>query len=297
MYDYHANMLHIQQIPQEGLAITLRPEQILPQSTAPSLKNRNKVIRLAESMRKYGILEPLKVKASGTRDGTPIYSPIGDDKPLFAAIVANITQIPCLLLPDDDRNCAIESIMRNLKQQKLHFFDQANAYQLLIQEFHLTQEEIARRAGASQSTIANKLRLLRFSQEERHKIIDFGLTERHARALLRLKSPAARATLLSQIRAKALNVAATESLIAEHLAKRPSAPTEAAERIEMHPQAPANEQLRPQKFALQSLAPLYNSIERVLGIFQKTGAAVSCYREESETSVRIVIEVPKNAHF
>ncbi|MBE6702453.1 MAG: ParB/RepB/Spo0J family partition protein [Ruminococcaceae bacterium] len=302
MQDYYQNFLYSQSSTTRESTHFLRPEQILVTFPAKIDQNRNAIIRLAASIRKYGILEPLTVKKTGEDgNGHPSFSLISGEKRLFAAKLAGLDRIPCQILPEDDRSCAISGILRNLQQGDLHFFEQAAAYRLLMRDFGLTQEEIARKMSVSQSAIANKLRLLRLSKDEQQRIAEYGLTERHARALLRLKTHEERSEILRRIRSECWNVASTEEQIDIYLNTKesisaPQTPLKSSPtRIEMTPQPPREEHFRPQKFALQSLTPLYNSIERVLGIFCKTGAEALCYREEGENSIRIVIEVPKNA--
>ena len=162
----------------------------------------------------------------------------------------------------------------------------------------MTQAEIAQGIGISQSAVANKLRLLSFHKEEQLKIIDCGLTERHARALLRLKSPVERQSALHRIQTEALSVAATEQLVEDlrHAREKmqPPPPSATVTRIEMA-KPTENKEFVPKKFAIQSPEPLYNSIERLVNIFRKTGAEASCFREESEKQIRIVIEIPQKA--
>ena len=166
---------------------------------------------------------------------------------------------------------------------------------MLITDFSLTQEEIARRSGFSQSAIANKMRLLALSKEEQVQIVHAELTERHARAVLRLKSSADRATALARIKAQRLNVADAERLVEDLLGEAVNSPAplqNAAFTTVFCPQTPPKGPI-PDKFALKDLTPLYNSIERTLSIFRKTGADATCTREESRELVRIIIDIPQ----
>lgn len=291
-----------QEIPQADTStpIFLRSDQIrLPKSAKPSEQNQNAIIRLAESVKRYGILEPLSVRVCGEERGYPVYELISGERRLRAAIIAGISKIPCIILPQDDKSCAVAGILSNLQKEGLNFFEQAAAFRMLMEDFSLTQEEVARKLGVSQSAVANKLRLLKLSREEQHQILEHSLTERHARSLLRLRSPDQRAEALYRIRTGKLNVAATERLI-EHLLSASSI----ADKAENSPKAPISVILSPEKppsgvcprkFAIPNLTPLYNSIDRTLSIFRKTGATATCIREEGEGSVRIIIEIPRNA--
>ncbi|MBQ8357600.1 MAG: ParB/RepB/Spo0J family partition protein [Clostridia bacterium] len=300
----------------------LRLEQIRVSNLKHSDQTPNAIIRLAESVKRYGILEPISVRISGEEHGNPLYEVVDGARRLRAARIAGMAKIPCILLPMDDRACAIAGILGNLQGGGLHIFEQAAAFRLLMTDFSLTQEEIARKLGLSQSAIANKLRLLRLSREEQHLILEYKLTERHARAILRLKSPEKRAEAIYRIHAGHLNVASAEKLVEELLEQKgnvsqsravsqeissaepsqsPFTGTKNASRtplkpstVVLSPERPPSGVL-PRKFAIPDLTPLYNSIERTLSIFRKTGATASCIREEGEEGVRIVIEIPKNA--
>ena len=169
---------------------------------------------------------------------------------------------------------------------------------------------------------------MKLSKEEQGIIVAAGLTERHARALLRLPTSEMRQDAIRRIRIGKLNVAATERLIEEYIApmgsparpetppKSPSFAMDGAGKgkpfeglrepenarvagispvtVTLSPQRPPSG-VTPRKFALQNLTPLYNSIERTLSIFRKTGAEVDCRREEGEDAVRIIIHIPKKA--
>ena len=318
----------------EESPLFLRPEQIQSKRAHKSSQSTNTIIRLAESIKKYGIIKPLSVKKHGEEQGFATYELIDGEKRLRAAVLAGVTKIPCVLLPQDDKSHAITGILEHLHGKKLHMFEQAAGFRLLMQDFSMTQAEIAHKLGVSQSSIANKLRLLGLSHEEQQTILAYNLTERHARSVLRLKEPKTRAFALRNIHEKHLNVAATERLIEELLgtvaneeptrkgtdsgadAKKDREEAKAGVAFAqqsrelpqnegegqqspayftvLSPQTPPKGCI-PRKFAIPDLTPLYNSIERTLSIFRKTGASVSCMREESPNAVRIIIEVPKNA--
>ena len=303
----------------------LRPEQIRSHSGSKKEgQDRNAIIRISESIKRYGILQPLSVRLIGDFSGFPAYELVDGERRLRAARLLGLEKLPCTVVSSDEKSCAIASVIEDLRQKHLHFFEQAAAFRLLTENYRLTQEEIARKVGVSQSAIANKLRLLRFSREEQHKIRDVGLTERHARALLRLKNPQKRAFVLEEIIAKACNVADTEVLIDALLAAEKEHLQELADTVSRETSLFASEKadipckttpsttqkpvvsmiitpetpprgVCPRKFALQDLRPLYNSIERTLSIFRKTGQAVECRREEREDGVRIIIDIPRHA--
>lgn len=274
--------------------IYLRPEQIiLSKERQKTAKSLNSAIRLTESVKKYGILEPLTVKPIRSAAGIAIYELIEGSRRLHAAISAGITRIPCILLAEDRKSDAISSILMNLQTGGLHIFEQAAALRLLMSDFGMTQKEIARKTGLSQSSIANKTRLLQLSKEEQQRILIAKLSERHARALLRLKRAGDRNRALDQIIEKSMTVAIAEQMIDEiYRTSRERSKTPPSSSVSVQESPPNG--VVPRKFAIQSLTPLYNSIERTLSIFRKTGAIATCQREEGPCGVRIIIDIPKN---
>ena len=283
--------------PQEGV-IYLDPSCIkIANPTKPTEQRQNAIIRLSASVKKYGILEPIEVRAAPSHD-EQTYELIEGERRLKAAVLAGIDRVPCRILSENDRKCRISAILMQLHRESLHFFEQAAAFRMLTTDFSLTQEEIARRSAFSQSAIANKMRLLALSKEEQLQIVRAELTERHARAILRLKAPEERRHALAQIKAERLTVAATEQLIERMLEESkpreslPITPENRPTTTVLCPQTPPKGQT-PRKFALGDLTPLYNSIERTLSIFRKTGATATCTREEGRESTRIIIDIPQ----
>lgn len=345
MNDFYANTTEISRSSTQEPSILLAPEQITPQRRPKSAKNeQNIIIRLAKSIKKYGILEPLAVKPANSSSGFPVYELIDGERRYRAAALAGIGKLPCKILSYSDPKCLQMAEINRICGQDLHFFALADALSRLIGEYRMTQEEIARRMGLSQSAVANKLRLLKFTPEERRLIVSGGLTERHARAFLKLSDPTERATVIAIVQKDKLNVAQTEALIEFYTKKSVQEPlvggnvaaaqqeaqelvpisgvgatstnshepqgcpanafcepckeqaSPAAENAFLPPKTPLGARrggITPRKFALRDLQPLYNSIERTLGIFQKTGAAAEYYKEESEDAARIVIYIPK----
>ncbi len=354
MREYYEQLAHFPANGTQDPPILLLPEQILPLGTMQNAKQeQNIIIRLSKSIEKYGILEPLAVKPASKSSGYPQYELIDGERRYRAAAIAGINKIPCVILSLGAPKCLQMAEIMRLRQEKLHYFALAEAFFRLINEYHMTQDEIARRMGLSQSAVANKIRLLKFTAEERRIITTCGLTERHARAFLRLPDQKIRAEIIEKVHKHGLTVAKTEELIS-YLLRGQAPKTEkndvfdaslsrkieesAAFSKSISPQInqsipfleqktpkesrvfdtkpapnksqtlsepPVPEQgspfrpplpqngVMPRKFALQDLKPLYNSIERTLSIFQKTGVAAEYHKEEDENAARIVIYIPK----
>lgn len=303
------------QAPAESI-ILLPAAQIIPFDTQKIPKSeQNHIIRLAASIKKYGILEPLSVKLSGNDVGFPIYTLIDGERRFRAATIAGIERLPCTVLPPTAPKCLQHAYITRLKSENVHFFALAEGFYTLFKEYQMTQEEIARRMGLSQSAVANKLRLLRLLPEERTLIRQAELSERHARALLRLETPAARREPLAILLSAAHTVAEAERLIDTYLPqKRPQAVLFAKKTTVFTPKSPVianvstqlpaesdvpketvEQGITPSKFVLRDLQPLYHSIERALSIFKKTGATVNYRKQEDDLQTLITISIPKKA--
>lgn len=140
------------------------------------------------------------------RRGESNYELIAGERRLRAAKLAGLTVVPCIVMDISSRNSAIMALVENIQRQDLNFFDEASAIERLISYYGMTQEDAAAKLGKAQSTIANKLRLLRLTAEEREIIMKYNLTERHARALLRLSAPQERLAVLEKVVKNNLNV-------------------------------------------------------------------------------------------
>ena len=163
---------------------------------------------LAESIKLNGLLQPLTVKADNDR-----YVLIAGERRLRALRSLGYTAAPCIILDVTDRNSAVLALVENIQRKDLHFFDEAEALSKLLDFYGMTQEDAAARLGKTQSTIANKLRLLKLPDDIRNKIRCCGLTERHARALLKLQKEELQLEVIDNICSKRLNVEQTERLV------------------------------------------------------------------------------------
>lgn len=163
---------------------------------------------LAESIRSQGVIQPVLVRPLD--DG---YELVAGERRWRAAQEVGLSEIPALVRPMDDRDAAVIALVENVQRENLHFLEEAEAYQRLIQQFGLTQQEVATRVGRTQGAVANRLRLLRLPEEVRALISREMLSERHARALLQLPSPELQREVVVQVARRALNVRDTERLI------------------------------------------------------------------------------------
>ena len=189
-------------------ADSIRPNHSQPRANFES----NSMIRLADSIRRYGILQPLTVRRAEEED-IYNYELVAGERRLRAAKMLGFFTVPCIILEVDEKTSAELAIIENLLREDLNIFEQANSFRRLIDDYGLTQEELARKMSMSQSAIANKLRLLKLTYAEQRKILELALSERHARALLKISEPTERLEIISRVGENKLTVQETEELI------------------------------------------------------------------------------------
>ena len=170
--------------------------------------DEREMMELAQSIEAYGIIQPIIVRPRD--DGFQI---IAGERRFRACCLLGIREIPAIIQEMDDERVATVSLIENLQRRELNYFEEANAYNRLINGFGLTQEELARKIGKSQAAIANKIRLLKLPLPVRSLILPERISERHARALLKLNSAEMQLEVVKQIYEKELTVKETEELV------------------------------------------------------------------------------------
>lgn len=197
--------------------LQIKTDDIRPNRAQPRAEfEENAIIRLADSIRRYGILQPLTVRASDPED-IYSYELIAGERRLRAAKLLGYLTVPCIVMDVGEQISAELAMIENLLREDLNMFEQAYGFRKLIDNHHLTQEEVARKMSLSQSAVANKLRLLKLTYEEQKIILEAGLSERHARAMLRVENPQKRWDVLQNIIEQKLNVQETEHYIERFL--------------------------------------------------------------------------------
>lgn len=185
--------------------IKIRPNKAQPRKVF----NEEDLNALSQSIAENGILQPLTVrKVSATE-----YELIAGERRLRASVLAGLRKVPCIVIKCSEKESAVYALLENLQRSDLGMFEEARGVSRLIRRYGLTQQEAAVKLGKTQSTIANKLRLLRLTYEEQEWIENAGLSERHARALLKLGDEGERREALSKIISENLNVQQSENLI------------------------------------------------------------------------------------
>ncbi|MCR5110310.1 MAG: ParB/RepB/Spo0J family partition protein [Ruminococcus sp.] len=225
---------------------------------------------LADSIAQNGILQPLSVRKVGEK-----YELIAGERRLRAAKICGFTVVPCIVHDISDRNSAILALVENIQREDLTFFDEAIAIEKLINYYGMTQEDAAAKLGKAQSTIANKLRLLRLSEDERKLIMQFSLTERHARALLKLGSAEDRLHILEKVTANHLNVERTEKLIEEYIG-----------------QEKVKQSYKKRSKVFQNVKIFVNTINKAVETMQAAGISADSKKIQNEDYIEYRVRIP-----
>lgn len=228
------------------------------------------LMELASSIRQFGLLQPITVRK--TREG---YEIVMGERRFRACRMLGFTHIDAFVLPAQQEDCAFMALIENIQRENLHYFEEAEAYAELLQQ-GMTQEALARRLGKSASGIANKLRLLKLAPSLRQFLLEEGLSERHARALLSLPDAAARERIAHQAAAQRLTVKETEMLVQKAQKRLPVPP----------PQRRMISLVRDHRLYL-------NAIKSVIAQMQETGAEAQMEIREEENWVDMHIRMPK----
>jgi ParB family chromosome partitioning protein len=185
-------------------------DQIFPNPYQPRKNFDEEALRdLSASIAQFGVLQPLLVAPADNGR----YMLIAGERRLRASKMAKLQEVPVIISEYTSQQIAEIALIENLQREDLHFLEEAEGYEKLMEEFHLTQEAMAARVGKKQSTIANKLRLLRLSDRIRKILVEGGLTERHARALLKLDDEEKQVQVLTVVIDNGYSVRQTESYI------------------------------------------------------------------------------------
>ena len=257
---------------EEKRVLRLEVEAIRPNPRQPRrLFDEAGLRELAASIRRHGILQPLTVRR---RPGG--WELVAGERRLRAARLAGLETVPCIEAEVDERESALLALVENLQRQDLHYFEEAAAIADYLRRSGVTQEEAAAQLGRSASAVANKLRLLRLSPACQAVLLENGLTERHARALLRLEDEEERLAAARRAAARKLNVAQTEQYIERRLAELQTTP-------------PAGRRT----YVLKDVRLFLNSVDRGLRIVREAGVEAKCLREDTEEEIVMTIRIPR----
>lgn len=252
-----------------GQVLLIPNDQIYPNPNQPrQIFDQEELVNLAISIRMNGILQPITVRQ--TDKG---YELVSGERRLRASKLAGLVSIPCIVVEVNNMKSAVFALIENLQRQNLNYFEEALAIERLMSEYGISQEDAARRLGKAPSTVSNKLRLLSLPEDARNKLMENGLTERHARALLKLdKSDVMQ--VLDKIIEKKLNVTQTDDLVEEMLGK-------------------ADIPKRQTKRMFSDVKIFLNTINSAVDTMKKSGIGADIKREDTGESYIYRIEIPK----
>ncbi|MBQ8504335.1 MAG: ParB/RepB/Spo0J family partition protein [Clostridia bacterium] len=256
-----------------GQVLLIPNEQILPNPNQPrQVFDQGELVNLAISIRMNGILQPITVRE--TEKG---YELVSGERRLRASRIAGMLSVPCIVIDANTLKSAVFSLIENLQRQNLGYFEEAVAIEKLMRDFALSQEEVARRLGKAPSTVSNKLRLLTLPEEIRNLLLENGLSERHARALLKLDSEDM-LPVLRRIIDRKLSITQAEALIEDFLSEK---------------EAPK----RNTKRMFSDVKIFLNTINHAVDTMQKAGIKADIKRKDNGDSYIYQIEIPKKAMY
>lgn len=248
--------------------------------------DKEDIARLAESIKQVGVLSPLIIRR---RDNGAIFSIAGEvqspeqyeliagERRLKAAKKAGLKKVPCILTRSDDNGSAIIALTENLQRKDLNYFEEGFAMQRLMLMTESTQSELAQTLGISQSAVANKVRLLKFSAEERDAILANGLSERQARSLLRIESKGDRLFMIKRITERNLNAGETEKAVEEFIKHRAESEKTGVRRV----------------VGMVDVRFFVNSIDNAVKLIRKAGIDVGTTKRENGETIEISLVIPK----
>lgn len=231
---------------------------------------------LCESIKQYGVLQPISVR----RITNNHYELVAGERRLRAATMAGLKEIPAIVINVNDNDSAVMALIENLQREDLSYLEEAEGYNNLIKEHGFTQEELAQKIGKSQSTIANKIRLLKLPPMVKKILTDNNLTERHARALLKLHDEQLQLKVLKRVCERGLNVKKTEALVEKAIEKYTSK---------------INQKTKSKKMskAIKDIRIFVNTIKQAVDMMKKSGINAKAAQIDRGEYVEFIIRVPK----
>jgi len=253
-----------------GTVYMIPTEDIMANPTQPRCEfSYEKLLVLAQSISENGIIQPITVVF---KNGRPVL--VAGERRLRAAKIAGLPEVPCIEVKADGAQAALITLLENLQREDLNCFETAEGIRRLITEYALTQEQAADKLGCSQPSIANKLRLLRLSADERKQIITEGLSERHARALLRIDDYVARQDLLLRVIRDKSSVAQTERMAEEIIKGRSSTRKKAIPLV-------------------RDVRLFLNTVNHAVDTMRRSGIKASAEKTETAEYIEYLVRIPK----
>lgn len=238
--------------------------------------NKIPMEELCESIKEYGIIQPISVRKISNN----MYELVAGERRLRASTMAGLKEIPAIIVDVNDNESAVLALIENLQREDLNYMEEAEGYNNLINDHGFTQEELAQKIGKSQSTIANKIRLLKLPPLVKKILFDNNLTERHARALLKLHDEQLQLKVLKHVCEKGLNVKKTEDLVERA--------------IEKYTKRQNEKKNKPQLTrAIKDIRIFVNTIKQAIELMKKSGVEAKAAQFDRGTYYEFIVRVPK----
>ncbi len=248
--------------------VLLPVEKIVPNPAQPRQDfDRKEILSLAQSIKENGLLQPITV-----RKNNKVYELVSGERRLRASKEAELKEIPAIIIDATSRQSAVYAILENIQRKDLTIFEEAFALRSLINEWGVTQEEAALKLGKAQSTIANKLRLLALSNVEQEIITKYQLTERHARAVLKIKDETLRFEVLKHIAKRGMNVSEAEDYIERATRLRPAE----GKRL----------------FIVKDVRIFINTINKAIDVMKSAGINAEAHKKEGDNYIEYLVRIP-----
>lgn len=248
--------------------IRIRPNKSQPRKQF----NESELKALSQSISENGILQPLIVRKITSSE----YEIVAGERRLRASALAGLKKVPCIVVKCSDKESAVYALLENLQRADLGIFEEARGISRLIRRYGLTQEQAAEKLGKTQSTIANKLRLLRLSNEEQEWIEKSGLSERHARALLRIEDEELRRKALSGVITDGLNVSQTEAFVSSLIQSTPK-----------------KQNRGKSKAVIKDIRIFVNTINKAVDTMRLSGIDAETHKTDYDNFIEYTIRIPK----
>ena len=284
-----------------GKVVFLPTEELAPNPMQPRRQfDENALQALSESIRQHGMLQPVTV-----READPIPFPenirsasfeiIAGERRWRAARMAGLTKIPCVIRRADRTESAELALIENLQRRDLGFFEEAEAIRTLLLMTSLSQTEMASRLSLSPSSLSNKLRLLRLTQEERQLIAENELGERHARAFLKIREESLRKKAILHVIREGLSAAETEAL-ADRFNSDQTAFSALEEPLEAEKAEETSGKMRQRISLIRDLRFFFNTLDRAFSMLEEAGYRTEQQKEETDSGYEIRLFVSKTAN-
>lgn len=255
-----------------GQIILIPQEEIYPNPNQPRRRfDFDELEGLAQSIRQNGIIQPIAVRVNSRGN----YELISGERRLRASRLVGITQVPCIIMEANDEKSALFALLENVQRSDLNFFEEAVAIEKLLTDYGMTRDEICKKLGKAPPTISNKLRLLRLPEEIRLRITQENLTERHARAMLKLTSVSQMERAMSIIAEKRLNVAETERLVSQIL-----------QNDSRHRQ--------PTVKLFKDVRIFVNTLNHAVDTMRRAGIEADSAKSETDEYIEYIVRIPKS---